>query len=241
MFATASNSGALVRLDPARGTHDEFLPAGALPDPNGITITSDGRSLFVAGWYTIGGLTWTERPVPATPPPAEAESEQAVDTARGGFYFNAGVGAGAYDQQCRGCDTESEAAVAGYLALGAFIEPKTVLGIEGTGWTKDQSGVSAQVYSAMAQVTRFVSASSGLFLRGGVGLVGYHDDQDGSATGPGFVGRVGYEFLRGTVHVAPYFGYVRTFDGIDLKRDGNDVGFNFVISQFQLGLGVSVY
>jgi hypothetical protein len=39
----------------------------------------------------------------------------------------------------------------------------------------------------------------------------------------------------------PYLGYVRTFDGVDLKRNGDDVGFNFVISQFQLGLGVSVY
>jgi hypothetical protein len=43
------------------------------------------------------------------------------------------------------------------------------------------------------------------------------------------------------VHIVPYFGYIRTFDGIDMKRNGDPVGFNFVISQFQLGLGVSVY
>jgi hypothetical protein len=193
----------------------------------------------VAGWYTLAGLTWTEKPAPA--PAAPVESEDTGDTARGGFYFNAGAGAGAVDQQCRDCDFESEVGFSGYLALGGFIDRKTVLGIEGSGWTKDESGVSAQVYSAMAQVTRFVSASSGLFLRAGVGLVGYHDDQEQSATGPGFAGRLGYELLRGKAHIVPYFGYVRTFDGIDLKRDGDEVGFNFVISQFQLGLGVSVY
>jgi hypothetical protein len=193
----------------------------------------------LAGWYTVGGLSWTDKP--AQPPAAAAGDEEIEETARSGFYFNAGVGAGAFDQQCRGCEIESETGFSGLLALGGFIDPKTVLGIEGTGWTKDESGVSAQVYSAMGQVTRYLGATSGLFLRGGIGLVGYHDDADRSATGPGFSARLGYEFLRGKVHVVPYLGYVRTFDGIDLKRNGDDVGFNFVISQFQFGLGVSVH
>jgi hypothetical protein len=193
----------------------------------------------LAGWYTVGGLSWTEKPV--QPPAAPAGDEEIEETARSGFYFNAGAGPGAFDQQCRDCEIESETGFSGLLALGGFIDPKTVLGIEGTGWTKDESGVSAQVYSAMGQVTRYLGATSGLFLRGGIGLVGYHDDADLSATGPGFSARLGYEFLRGKIHVVPYLGYVRTFDGIDLKRNGDDVGFNFVISQFQLGLGLSVY
>jgi hypothetical protein len=36
-------------------------------------------------------------------------------------------------------------------------------------------------------------------------------------------------------------GYVRSFDGTDLKRDGEDVDFNFVISQLQFGVGVTIY
>ena len=194
----------------------------------------------LAGWYTLSGLSWTERPAP---PPADTAGEGGRDeTARSGFYFNAGAGAGAFDQQCRDdCEEDAERGISGFLSLGGFLDPMTVLGVEGTGWTKDESGVSAQVYSAMGQVTRYLSATSGLFLRGGVGLVGYHDDDDQSATGPGFMGRLGYEFLSGKVHIVPYFGYVRTFDGIDMKQNGDEVGFNFVISQFQLGLGVSVY
>ena len=43
------------------------------------------------------------------------------------------------------------------------------------------------------------------------------------------------------MRIVPYVGYIRTFDGIDMKRDGDTVGFNFVISQFQLGLGVSLH
>jgi hypothetical protein len=192
----------------------------------------------LAGWYTLAGLIWTEKPAPL--PVATTEGGE-DEPARDGFYFNAGVGAGAFDQQCRDCQFESETGFSGYLTAGGFVDRNTVLGIEGTGWMKDDAGVSAQVYGAMGQVTRYLSETSGLFLRAGVGLVGYHDDQDLSAMGPGFSGRVGYEFFEGKVHLVPYFGYVRTFDGIDLKRNGDEVGFNFVISQLQLGLGVSVY
>jgi hypothetical protein len=193
----------------------------------------------LAGWYTLSGLSWTEKP--ATPPAATTGEEGGDQMDRNGFYLNAGAGAGAVDQQCRDCEIDSETGFSGLVALGGFIDPKTVLGIEGTGWTKDQSGVSTQVYSAMGQVTRYLSTTSGLFLRGGVGWLGYRDDADLSASGAGFLARIGYEFLRSKVHIVPYVGYVRTFDGIDLKRDGDEVGFNFVISQFQLGLGVSIY
>jgi sugar lactone lactonase YvrE len=52
-YATATVTGALLRVDPSRGTVETFLPAGTLPDPNGIAATDDGRYLFVAGWYGI--------------------------------------------------------------------------------------------------------------------------------------------------------------------------------------------
>ena len=228
---SASTDYNLSRLYAAYRALTEFSPETALE------LRNQDR---LAGWYTMAGLSWTEKP--AAPPAEPATGEEGDDeTARSGFHFNAGLGAGAFDEQCRDCEIDSETGFSGFLSLGGFLDPLTVLGVEGTGWTKDVSGVSAQVYSAMGQVTRYLSATSGLFLRGGVGLVGYHDDADFSATGPGFSGRLGYEFLEGKVHIVPYFGYIRTFDGIDMKRDGDPVGFNFVISQFQLGLGVSVY
>ena len=228
---SASTEYNLGRLYAAYRALTEYSPETALE------LRHEDR---LAGWYTIGGLSWTEKPAP--PPAAPAGEEESEEAAHDGFYFNAGVGAGAFDEQCRDdCEEGAETGISGVLALGGFLDPMTVLGVEATGWTKDESGVSAQVYSAMGQVTRYLGRTSGLFLRGGIGLVGYHDDADFSATGLGFSARLGYELLRGKVHVVPYFGWVRTFDGIDLKQNGDDVGFNFVISQLQLGLGVSVY
>jgi sugar lactone lactonase YvrE len=53
VYATASNSGSLLRIRPASERMEVFLAPLALPDPNGITVSRDGRFLFVAGWYCI--------------------------------------------------------------------------------------------------------------------------------------------------------------------------------------------
>jgi sugar lactone lactonase YvrE len=52
-YATASNSGALYRIDPKTDTVEKLLPDKSLPDPNGIAATADGKYLLVAGWYGI--------------------------------------------------------------------------------------------------------------------------------------------------------------------------------------------
>jgi hypothetical protein len=53
LYATASNSGSLLRVLPGSAAAEVFLPPHSLPDPNGITVSHDGRFLFVAGWYGI--------------------------------------------------------------------------------------------------------------------------------------------------------------------------------------------
>jgi sugar lactone lactonase YvrE len=53
VYATASTSGALWRVDPASGKTEKFLPEKSLPSPNGIFATPDGKYVFVAGWYGI--------------------------------------------------------------------------------------------------------------------------------------------------------------------------------------------
>jgi hypothetical protein len=232
-FTSASTDYNLSRLFAAYRSLNEYSAESALE------LRYQDR---LVGWYTVGGLTWTDKPTlpPARQRPGQVAAEGEEPT-RSGFHFSAGAGAGAFDQQCRGCTSDNEVGFSGFVSLGGFVGQKTVLGVEGTGWTGKQADVSIQLYSVMGAVTRYASATSDLFLRAGIGLVGYHDEDELSAKGLGFSGRLGYEIGNGKVHVVPYVGYVRTFDGIDQKRDGSEVGFNFVISQFQFGLGVSVY
>ena len=239
-FTAASAEYNLGRLYAAYRALTEYSPESALE-----LRYQDRR----AGWYTTAGLTWIERPAPspaAQQPPTVAPrgdtqvSPSPEGQSRGGVHFGAGLGAGSFDQQCRGCEIDSELGLSGLLSVGKWLGQSTVLGIEATGWSKEQSGRRAVVYSLIAQVTRYAGETSGLFLRAGAGLVGYSDDFDFSAAAPGFAARVGYELGAGKVRVVPYLGYVRTFDGTDLKRDGGDVGFNFVISQLQFGAGIAV-
>jgi sugar lactone lactonase YvrE len=51
VYVTATHSGTVIRLDPRSGEVKRI--AGDLPGPNGITVTPDGKYLFVAGDYTI--------------------------------------------------------------------------------------------------------------------------------------------------------------------------------------------
>jgi sugar lactone lactonase YvrE len=53
VYATVTNSGALLWIAPGASAPEIFLPQHSLPDPNGITASPDGRFLFVAGWYGI--------------------------------------------------------------------------------------------------------------------------------------------------------------------------------------------
>jgi hypothetical protein len=176
------------------------------------------------------------RPAPASSPP---EAKNARQRAR--FHFGLGLGGGAMDFACEGCNFASETGFSGFLSIAGSVAPKTLLGVESTGWTKSESGTTAQVYSLTANVTRYLSATSGLFARAGVGLVGYREDTDLgdlSARAAGFSGRLGYELGSGRVVFVPYVGVVRTFGGADMKLDGLNARLNVAISNVQLGLSL---
>ncbi len=106
-------------------------------------------------------------------------------------------------------------------------------------------GTPNRVLSLMAHLTEYLNRSSGLFLRTGLGVIAYREDnedfRDVSATGLGFSGRLGYELGRGRVAVVPYVGYLRSLGGAGVQVDGDDVDPDVTISNFQLGLSVALH
>jgi sugar lactone lactonase YvrE len=52
-YATLTATGTIARVDPATGVVDTLLPAGSIPDANGIAVSPDGAALFVASWHEI--------------------------------------------------------------------------------------------------------------------------------------------------------------------------------------------
>jgi len=189
-------------------------------------------------------------PAPQTSPdggpaPAAARPRTTANVReRSGLHVGLGLGGGAMDFACKGCDDPSETGFSGFLSVAGSVGEKTLLGLESTGWTGDQLGTTARVYSLMAQVTEYRSTTSGLFLGAGLGLVGYRKDTDSpirSAKAFGFSGRLGYELGRGGVVFVPYVGIVRTFGGADIKLDGRNEGLNVAISNVHFGLSVAAH
>ncbi len=174
-------------------------------------------------------------------PPAETR-QPAQLRERSKFHIGLGLGGGVMDLPCRGCDDAGKTGFSGFLSLAGLVGTRTLVGIETTGWTKSESGSTPQMYSVTAQVTEYASATSGLFLSAGVGLVGYREDTDGgdrTASGAGFSSRLGYEVGAGRLAFVPYVGLVRTFGGADTKLDGLNARKNVAISNLQFGLGIA--
>jgi DNA-binding beta-propeller fold protein YncE len=82
VYATATNGSTVVELDPSIGKFRDFLPEGAVPDANGITISPDGRFLFVAGWYSITRIEWRTRQVQVLKKP-----DNIADGCNDGLYY----------------------------------------------------------------------------------------------------------------------------------------------------------
>ena len=226
-----------------------------------FTLIGDESAEFVAHAVRRGTRLFTTRhetgtvgvgtdqsPVTAhqtsrNPAAAASQPKPANARQRSKFHAGLGLGGGAMDFACDGCNVASETGFSGFLSLAGSVSEKTLLGVESTGWTKNESGTTAQVYSLMANVTQYLSATSGFFLSTGVGLVGYREDRDAgdfSARAAGFSGRLGYEFGTGRVVFLPYAGFVRTFGGADMKLDGRNAGLNVAISNAQFGLSIAV-
>lgn len=68
-FATNSSDGSIWRAVPGQAAMDEFLPAGSVPEANGITFSADGTLLFIAGWHDIARVELRTRALLALPAP----------------------------------------------------------------------------------------------------------------------------------------------------------------------------
>jgi hypothetical protein len=143
---------------------------------------------------------------------------------------------------CDGCSNlDRETGLSGYLSVAAPVAKTMLIGVESTGWTKDYGGKSGQGYSLMVQATRYLNATSGLFLSTGLGLVGYKEDVEffgsRSGNGFGFSGRLGIELPLGRrVAFIPYLGYVTTIGGAKFENT-NDLN----ISNIQVGLALGIH
>lgn len=156
----------------------------------------------------------------------------------GGGYGSAGV-------SCDGCDGAREGAFAGSFKLGGTLSDKVLLGVESNGWIKEQEGITLTLGSFTGTVTFYPQASSGFFLKGGVGLSYISTDfSEGSfsvsvsKTGWGVLAGVGYDLRVGrNISLTPAVNYYYGKPG-DLDFEGETVlgGWSQDVVSFEIGI-----
>ena len=140
---------------------------------------------------------------------------------RAGFWISGGIGVGSLDLACNGCETDRETAPTALLAMGGTLGPGLLLGGEIEGWAKEISGVDITVGHVSGVLYWYPRPSSGLFLKGGLGIGGYSADAgplgDESDSGIALHGGLGYDVRVGkNLSITPAAGiFWENLDGGD--------------------------
>jgi Outer membrane protein beta-barrel domain len=169
---------------------------------------------------------------------------------REGFWFGFGAGVGSADATCDDCDDEDndrETGLAGYVKAGWTLNPRVLLGIEGSGWTKTEDDVTLRMYNVSGTLTFYPSDTSGFFVKGGAGVAFFDTEvEDGNITtksdlgnGLGLIGGVGYDFRLGervmlTPALDAYYGNIG-----DLKVNGETFASGWKQNVVALTIGLT--
>jgi hypothetical protein len=138
-------------------------------------------ALSAASWLALAPVAWAE-PHPQV---------------RKGFWITFGLGAGSATLTCDGCASDRQTGLAVQVALGGTLNDHLLLGMDVSGWSKDEQGASLDIFNSQFAVRFYPVRSSGLFLKAGVGLsLAETSLQEGSTTitsdvGDGFGAVVG--------------------------------------------------
>ncbi len=163
---------------------------------------------------------------------------------RDGFWIGVGMGAGSLGFSGDATTSDRSSALSGYFKLGATISPKFLLGAETNGWTKSEGDVTMRAGALSAVGYFYPSATGGLYLKGGLGVLAISDNapiQQGSAAGMAASLGLGYDFrVAQNISLSPYANYI-TSTGAELKVDGAASGADINPNIFQIGLGVTMH
>jgi hypothetical protein len=149
--------------------------------------------------------------VVALPEVAQAQDRPLT---REGFFIGFGLGAGSFG--CTDCGSR-ETGGAAFLKLGGTLSPTLLLGGESNAWARNFEGGTTLSHASVAAVLQFYpSATSGFFLKGGVGVsvlevsgagsgfsFSARDEGLGVTAGLGFDIRLGSNFS-----LSPYSNFV---------------------------------
>jgi hypothetical protein len=160
-----------------------------------------------------------------------------------GFWVGAGLASALSDVSCDVCVNDSKSMISGYLRGGITLSPKLLLGLELIAADNSEDGVNERSLG-LSVVGYLYPTRSGLFLKGGLGLLKYRaDDDTDELTSTLLAGQVGagYELqLSPRLSIAAFSTLMATANG-DLDFNGTKVTDDLNVTLVQFGLGVTLH
>lgn len=162
---------------------------------------------------------------------------------RSGFGFSLGLGQGSTGVTCKGCEQFEEdrlSGLSGFVRIGAFVNPKFFVGLEGTGWMKNSDGLERRIAAISAVFLGYPSATGGFFVRSGGGMLrAVIEDGTNVAVGEGLTWNVGvgYDIPVGSIALTPYVTFLNS---MNVALVLNDVSTDFDINPNILHAGIAL-
>lgn len=160
---------------------------------------------------------------------------------RSGFWIGLGTGFGSASASCNACPVGLEGTDGtSYIRLGGTLSQHFLLGVEFSGWESSvrQSKESREIGVLTSYYYPF--ASSGLFVKGGVGKSKYRTD-DISGSGWAVLGGAGYDLrIFSNISITGMVNYWHGSLGrvVDVREAPVGTGYRQGVIDFSVGLTI---
>jgi hypothetical protein len=155
-----------------------------------------------------------------------------------GLWVSAGAGAGWGRVSCDICQTARDVGPSAYVRIGTMLGPGLRVAAEGSAWTHQPADERENLGAVMAVL--YVQPADGpLFLKGGLGYVGYRAGDDIGMNSAGLQVGGGFEFQLGGFALNNYVNLIGSSFG-NLKNGSDTIANDVSATLLQFGVGFTM-
>ncbi|HEY0673665.1 MAG TPA: outer membrane beta-barrel protein [Longimicrobiales bacterium] len=162
----------------------------------------------------------------------------AQNTGNGGVSLAVGAGAGWARVSCDICQTSRDLGPSAFVRVATAVRPGLRVAAEATAWTHEVEDERENLGSLMALLYLHPKASA-LYVKGGLGYVGYRAGEDIGMNALGMQFGAGYELRLGGLGLNNYVNLIGSSFG-SLKNDDTVIAEDVSTTMLQLGVGITL-
>jgi hypothetical protein len=155
-----------------------------------------------------------------------------------GLWLSAGVGGGWARVSCDVCQTSRDLGPSAFLRVGTAIRPDVRVAGEASVWTHEVDEERENLGAVMAALYLYPRQGP-LYVKGGLGYVGYRAGEDITMNGVGLQLGAGYELHLGRLALNNYVNLIGSSFG-SLKSESTTIANDVSTTLLQFGVGLTL-